>query len=408
MKKTLLSFGYKEEVVKACKRLGMDIVSLVDPWDKPEYLPACEEGESRVFTQDNTKNELILSALAREGKLSFESVISPFETTLVSSSFLGGVVSKPFIDPMVAIAFRDKYYQKKLLRGTVAVAQSWHIDDVAKMNTSEDYPYPIIFKPVAGAGTAHTYKVHDQGELEKIAAKHVEDTSLPQSMVIEEFIEGEEWHVDGWMSKGELQLFAISKYGAPLINIQKGALVQSITLRPEAHKDLYSRLDAFLSKALKTLGLKDGVFHLELFYNEETDEITFSECGARIGGGMIAQKFKHMFNIDIVEVLIKLSIGEKVTVDQTAGTTEYTGWVYLPSISPDVKELPSIPSMKEQPGVVEVHYNWKPGQKMPDTRLSTVQRTGMVLVSGESEQQVNVRMKNIVQYFVSMTSAVPS
>ncbi len=408
MKKTLLSFGYKEEVVNTCQRLGMDIVSLVDPWDKPEYLPPCKDGESRVFTQDNTKNELILSALAREGKLDFESVISPYETTLVSSSFLSGLISKPFIDPLVAIAFRDKYYQKKLLRGTVPVAQSWHIDDVAQMNVEESYPYPIIFKPVAGAGTAHTYKIYNKEELKEIAEKHETDKSLPQSMVIEEFIEGEEWHVDGWMSKGELQFFAISKYGAPLINIQKGALVQSITLRPELHQELYSRLEGFLSKSLKTLGLEDGVFHLELFYNEKTDTMTFSECGARIGGGLIAQNFKHMFNIDLIEVLIKLSIGEKVIVDQSNGTKEYSGWVYLPSISPDTKELPAESLMKGQPGVVEVHYNWKPGQKMPDTRLSTVQRTGMVLVSGESEQHVNERMKNIIQYFVEATSAVPS
>lgn len=404
--RTVLSFGYKEEMVDACDRLGIDIVSLVDPWDQPEYLPPCTKRESRVFTQDSTKTELILCALARKGKVSFDAVVSAFETTLVSASFLSLIVSKPFIDPMVAIAFRDKAFQKNILRGKLPVAELWFIEDVKYPKINENLPYPVILKPVAGAGTSHTYKINNKQELLEKLKKHTEDRSLPQSMVIEEFIHGEEWHVDGWMSQGELQLFAVSKYGQPLINIQQGALVQSVTLRPEQHKDLYNRLKEFLSTALMALGLKNGVFHLELFYNKEKDEFIFSECGARIGGGLIAQNFKNMFNVDLHEVLVKLALGEEVKWNKSIETSEYSGYIFLPSVSRDTKSLPEISVLKEKPGVVQVHYNWKPGQEMPDTRISTVQRTGMALVVGDSEEQVKERMHELIDYFLNLTEGL--
>ena len=57
---------------------------------------------------------------------------------------------------------------------------------------AEEVGYPLILKPIAGAGSADTHKVHDDAELVRVMQKmqHVQEASC------EEFIEGEEFTFD--------------------------------------------------------------------------------------------------------------------------------------------------------------------------------------------------------------------
>ncbi len=57
---------------------------------------------------------------------------------------------------------------------------------------AEQIGYPAIIKPIAGAGSADTYRVDDATELEQALARirHVAEVS------VEEFIDGEEFTFD--------------------------------------------------------------------------------------------------------------------------------------------------------------------------------------------------------------------
>ncbi|MEI4623873.1 ATP-grasp domain-containing protein [Bacillus pfraonensis] len=407
--RSILLLGYRQELVEVCQRLGIEVTTLIDPWEPIENLPPLKENEDRIFVENLSKDETILCSLARARKLKFDAVCTYDEYFVVNAALLSHALSTPYMDSKIAVAFRDKYYQKSLLRGIVPVTDSWIIDDVKDYKISEDHPYPVVVKPVTGAGTADTQVAHNAKELQEFIDhlgnrhKNHNDPESPRSLVIERFVSGEEWHVDGWISDGEIQLFTVSKYAFPLIGIKDGGIVQSITLHPNTNKELYKKISLFITKSLHALGLSNGVFHLEMFYCSKNDEFIFSECGARVGGGLIYSAFKSMFNIDLYEVLIKLSLGEKVTVPRLEAN-HCTGWVYLPSVSPDLKSLPDRSVLMNLPGVDHVEYSWNPGQAVPDTKVDTTQRTGMVLVLGESYQEVDTRIKNVLKVFKSYTN----
>lgn len=401
--RSVLVIGYRSEMVEACERIGVKCVNIIDAWDKPEELPPCREGEARIINLDNTKNELMLFALARKGNLKFNGVCSSFESFVVNAAILSQTLTKPFMDPKVAVAFRDKYYQKQLLRGMVPIADFWLIEDVNRYHVSKDYIYPVVFKPVAGGGSADTHVVKSQVELEKLIKSHQNEPHLPKTMLIEQFIVGEEWHIDGWITDGELQFFSASKYGKPCIETRNGWIVNSVTLRPEENSEIYNRLHPFVEKTLNTLNLENGVFHMELFYNSTRDEFIFNECGARIGGGFIPETIQDMFKIDLHEILIRLSLGEKVK-KYNEETKYYAGWTFLPSVPQGTDHLPNISKLMQLPGVRRVKYDWSPGEDIPDTTKDTMTRTGRVLIIGDSESQVRNRIKNVVDTFIFLTS----
>lgn len=399
-KRKILIVGYRKELIEACERLGIRYVNIVDAWDEPDLLPPCKNGDVRISTPNNTFDEEMISALARSKEEKFDAVCTTDEYFVVITSLLGSALSTPFLSPKVAVAFRDKYYQKSLIRGKIPVADSWFIDDVNTHKLEDAYSYPIVLKPTAGAGAAYTYKISSFFELEGIIKKHKENSNYPKSMLIEEFIHGEEWHLDGWTCDGELQLLAVSKYGKPIIEIKNGWIANSVTLRPELHKEIYSRLRLFTEETLDILGLEDGVFHLEVFFDVIQNKFIFSEGAARVAG-YTPESIENTFGIDLHEILIKISLGEKVKYDEVA-TNYYTGWTLLPYLGAE-KKMPHKEKILELPGVVKVQYNWKIGQPIPDTTEASTESVGLVLVQGESELEVRERINNVIENFKALT-----
>jgi len=403
----ILMLGYRKGLVDACNKLGIHSTILIDPWENISELPTCGDNEKRIFVENLSKDETTLFSLMRSNETNFDAVITTEEYFVVNASILSCIVSKPYIEPYVAVAFRDKFYQKKLLRGVVPVTDSWMIDDIENFVIVEKYPYPVVLKPVAGAATSYTYIAANKEELKKCIELHKQKlvknpAEIPRSMVIERFVYGDEWHIDGWVLEGKLQSFTASKYSFPLIGIRNGGIVGSVTLHPETNKKLYDKFHQFVEKALQKLGLKNSVFHMELFKNDENDELIFSECAARVGGGFIYKAFQYLYDINLYEVLVRLSLGEKV-LSTTTKTSQCVGWTFLPSVSSTIKSLPDSSLLMNMPGVIEVEYSWNPEQEMPDTKLDTTQRTGQVLITGKDEDEVLRRTKDVLNYFTDLT-----
>lgn len=395
--KTVLSFGYRKEILNAAKNLNYEIVSLIDDWDQPEQLPKSEQYETRIYTQNNIKIEGIIGALSRANQLKFDGVCSSFEYFVVNASLLSQFLSTPFISPLTAIAFRNKYYQKQLLSLSGIDNDFWLFD--LKTDDIPDFSnlFPIVVKPIAGGGTEDTFIIRNTKELES-KMKFLKEKSITK-LFIEGFNEGEEYHIDGWISKNKLGVFSISKYGKPCINIQEGWVLDDVMLRPEEHRELYEQIKDYLELTLDALKLTDSVFHMELFYDSSSKKIKFGECAARIPGNYIAETFKQMFKIDLYEILLQISVGDEVLVPSGKQTAGYYGYTFIPNPPTKENSLPRRENVLNLKGVVKVKYEWKNGEELPNSKEATSNRVGMVLLKAESEEALNERINFVQDYF---------
>lgn len=390
----LLLLSGRAGVQDFCARNGVETTVVYD--DRTAGLmtrlprPATEH---RVYVEHFNDAELVLSALARAGRLDFDGVCTAHEKGVALAALLAGTLARHRpLSPAVAAACRDKFHQKRLLRAHVPVADAAVLEDIRTAPQESPVGYPAVVKPSVGAATYHTYRVDDPadfaGAVKSMLAEDAADA--PRTVVVERWVDGVEHKVDGWISGGRLGFFMVSRYLRNLLCIKSGGLVASVTLDPAAEPELHRATRRLLETVLPRLGLTDGVFHLEMFAG--SDGLTFSECGARIGGGVTADVAAAMFGVDLHEAAVRLALGSD-TPAASAAPARVVGSTFLPL--PATAGAATAEFLAAQPGVIAGRYEIADGATVDITRKSNI-RAGYALLEGATADEVESRVNELV------------
>jgi biotin carboxylase len=192
--------------------------------------------------------------------------------------------------------FRDKELMKQALDAaglrTPRHARAVSEDEVRQ--AVERIGYPLILKPIAGAGSADTYQIDDSSVLEKTLPRmrHVAEVS------VEEFIRGQEFTFDTICVDGRVEYFNISHYRPnPLIaRTEEWISPQTLSLRDVESERLASGRE--LGKAaLRALDYRTGFTHMEWFLTDN-GEAVFGEIAARPPGARSVDLMNHAAEID--------------------------------------------------------------------------------------------------------------
>ena len=203
----------------------------------------------------------------------------------------------PGLTPAQTVAFRDKQAMKEALDAAgIRTPHHYRGRTEAEVRTAlEKLGYPAIIKPIAGAGSADTYRLDSQADadiaLRKI--KHVAEVS------VEEFIEGEEFTYDTLCAKGDVLFENVAWYRPkpltcrlnPWISPQAIALRDLSAERPAAGVALGRRV-------LQALGFESGITHMEWFLKPD-GEAVFGEIGGRAPGGRLSHVMNYSCDADI-------------------------------------------------------------------------------------------------------------
>ena len=180
------------------------------------------------------------------------------------------------------IPFRDKTAMKRALeRAGLRCPRHARADSFgACREAAERIGYPLILKPVAGAGSADTYRVDGPDELERMLPllRHVPEVS------VEEFIDGEEFTFDTICHGGEIAYVNMCWYRPrPLIaRSLEWVSPQTVALRDLGAEHLQAGAELG-RKVLQALGFRTGFTHMEWFRTPK-GEAVFGEIGARPPG----------------------------------------------------------------------------------------------------------------------------
>ncbi len=108
------------------------------------------------------------------------------------------------------VPFRDKEQMKRVL-DAAGLRTPRHFactSSAACWDAAERIGFPLIIKPIAGAGSADTYRVNDAEELRQVLARvaHVATVS------VEEFVDGEEYTFDTVTINGRIAYYNVAWY----------------------------------------------------------------------------------------------------------------------------------------------------------------------------------------------------
>ena len=192
------------------------------------------------------------------------------------------------------VPFRDKEEMKRRL-DAAGIRTPWHFraTSVAQIwEAAEQIGYPLIVKPIAGAGSADTYRVDSADELNEVLPmlRHVPEVS------VEEFVDAEEFTHDTVCANGHILFEHVLWYRPRPLQMRMHEWISptGISFRDLNVPHLQGGREMG-RQVLAALGFQTGFTHLE-WYRKEDGEVVFGEIGARPPGVRVVDMMN--FNTD--------------------------------------------------------------------------------------------------------------
>ncbi|MBP2561824.1 hypothetical protein J2857_004614 [Neorhizobium galegae] len=141
--------------------------------------------------------------------------------------------------------------------------------------------------------------------------------------LVEEFVPGDIFHLDGLLSGGELTLLQASKYVNTCFSFASGSALGSTQVDNPEWASLA------VTDIARALGYRDGGFHLEMIVDRDGQPF-FLEFAGRIGGAYIAEAFELKTGVNLHHGDLHCILGDVAKVDNGRGRADMFGWFLFP------------------------------------------------------------------------------
>lgn len=282
----MISPGYPAEMplfTRALSRVGARVLGLGD--QPKEALPQVAQEHLAYHLQ--VRSLWDEAAVVREvqrlaSRVPIDRVECLWEPGMLLAARLREALGVPGMTVEQTVPFRDKEIMKQRLdrAGIRTPRHARAATESEVREAAELVGYPLIVKPIAGAGSADTYRCNSPADLERALrlVRHVPEVS------VEEFIEGEEFTFDTICARGTLFFENICWYRPrPLLQRQNEWISpQTVALRHLDQAELMGGRK--MGRAvLEALGFETGFTHME-WYRKPDGEVVFGEIGGRPPG----------------------------------------------------------------------------------------------------------------------------
>ncbi|MBK7859426.1 MAG: ATP-grasp domain-containing protein [Archangiaceae bacterium] len=224
-------------------------------------------------------------------------VLANWEVMVETAARLREKLGLGGMSPDTVRGFRDKQLMKeRVQKAGLRTPRSQRVRTVAEVRAAaEKIGYPLVLKPISGAGSADTYRVNDAKELEQTLAKmqHVSECSC------EEFISGEEFTFDTVCIGGKPAYMNVAQYLPPPLVARSEEWVSPVIITVRDMEQAKLQAGITLGKnVLGALGMGDGFTHMEWFRKPD-GEAVFGEIGCRPGGACLVDQMNYTGDIDL-------------------------------------------------------------------------------------------------------------
>jgi len=242
-------------------------------------------------------------------------VLSNWEPLVILAARLRERWGMPGMSVDAVTGFRDKQLMKERVAAAgLRVPKSRRVRTESETRAAaEELGYPLIVKPIAGAGSADTYKAESKTELDEILVKMrgVGEASC------EEYIVGEEFTFDTVSIGGKPAYENVAQYLPKPLEMRSLEWVSPVIITV---RDMYqAKLRGGVElgrKVLTALGMGDGFTHMEWFLTPKGEAI-FGEIGCRPGGAHIVDQMNYTSDIDLFREWARVACWGKFDADST-------------------------------------------------------------------------------------------
>lgn len=296
----MLSPGFPAEMAYFTRALASSGARVIGVGDQPPSAlpdPAREAlaHYEHVSLADEGAVFAALHGLARHAR--FDQVECLWEPYMILAARIRETFGLPGMGVLETVPFRDKERMKQVL-DAAGVRTPRHVSSrtvKGVWEAAERIGYPIIVKPIAGAGSADTYRVDSSAELSETLPllRHVPEVS------VEEFVDGEEFTFDTVCADGKILFENVMWYRPRPLQMKMHEWISpvSIALRDLSVPDLQPGREMG-AQVLAALGFRTGFTHME-WYRTASGEAVFGEIAARPPGARVVDLMNYSTDGDL-------------------------------------------------------------------------------------------------------------
>ncbi|HET9906955.1 MAG TPA: ATP-grasp domain-containing protein [Anaerolineales bacterium] len=293
----LASYFKGSAFLQAAKEAGMQVILLTNDKFKDDDWP--RESIDEFFNMpDLSKRPDIIHAvsyLARERKLDLIVALDDYDVE--TAAHLREHFRMPGMGDTLARNFRDKLAMRTTARNAgLLVPEFTGVFNYDRLREFMDrVAPPWLLKPRSEASSMGIKKINNAEELWPILDSLGDQGSF---FVMEQFVPGDVYHVDGLVDNSEVLFSVAHKYAQPPLSVYAGGGV-FITRSLDRESDESKSLVDINKQVLKAMGIVRGATHSEYIRAHSDGQLYFLENAARVGGANIAECVEYASGINL-------------------------------------------------------------------------------------------------------------
>ena len=290
-----------------------------------------------------------------------------------------------------AQAFRDKVKMKELLKDAIVVPKFKKVTSVYDiLDFINEVGFPVVIKPVDMAASVDVFVVKNEQELDSVL-----EHGIGTNWEIEEFIDGEMYHIDGLYGSDKILLCRPSKYINGCLAYKDNKFLGSVLLTKE--NPLFNELKYSVKKVLDTLPTPKSTiaFHAEFFVTADNN-IILCEIASRVGGVKIVEVLEHATGVNILKEWVRAQCGVNNS-QEYHDNDEYGGWVLIPPQNGKLVKINKDFPYGDWVAIAEVNYDLI-GKEF-DGAGSSIDQIAEFAIKGKNEEEVIIRIEQINEWF---------
>ena len=242
----------------------------------------------------------------------------------------------------------------------------------------EGLNFPLIFKSVDSSGSRGIIRVDSYDEFEEASA-YVKDNTRKDYFLIEEFIEGEEFGAQAFVSGGEVRF--ILPHGDYVFHGDTGVPIGHFApyeLSPEVIEDAKEQLRG----AVKAMKLDNCAINADFILKD--DKTYVLELGGRCGATELAELTAIYYGFDYYEKILLTALGNDPDFDISGPFTPNASHLLMSKKDGVIETQEDLNAPDEN--IVEVQFDYKPGDEVHAFRVGP-HRIGHIITKGATLQE---------------------
>jgi len=283
--------------LQACKEAGLHVILATNDKNKDEQWPR-ESIDEFFHMPDLGKRPDIIHAvayLARNRQIDLIVALDDFDVE--TAAHLREHFRLPGMGDSLARNFRDKLAMRTTARNAGLLVPEFtgvfNYDDLREFMDRVSPPW--LLKPRSEASSMGIKKIEHDDEIWPVLESLGDQQSF---FLLEQFVAGDVYHVDGLVDKGEVLFSMAHKYGKPPLSVYSGGGV-FITRSLDRDSDESKSLVELNKEVLKAMGLVRGATHSEYIKFQDDGRLYFLENAARVGGANIAECVEYATGVNL-------------------------------------------------------------------------------------------------------------